>query len=103
MGNTSSLLLDAEAQKPAESSVVLASGLEVYLVLSGLVDFDAERARLQKELDKLAKDAQKFEKKLSNPVFLAKAAPEIVEKDTAKLAEIKDQLARVQTQLEELP
>ena len=102
MGNTASLLIDSEAQKPAESSVVLASGLEVYLVLSGYVDFDAERVRLQKEMDKLAKDAQKFEKKLSNPGFLAKAAPEIIEKDKAKLADLQDQLARIAAQLEEL-
>lgn len=102
MGNTASLVLDAQAQKPAESSVVLTSGLEVYLVLSGLVDFDAERARLQKEMVKLSKDAEKFAKKLSNPGFLAKAAPEIVEKDTAKLADLKDQLSRVEAQLQEL-
>ena len=71
-------------------------------VLTGMVDFDAERTRLAKEQKKLAGDAAKFSKKLSNPGFLAKAAPEIVEKDRAKLAEIEDQLARVEAQLAEL-
>ena len=102
MGNTSSLVIAADAEKPAESSVSLAPGLEVYIVLSGLVDFDAERDRLQKEQVKLAADAAKLDKKLSNPGFLAKAAPEIVEKDRAKHAEIADKLARVEAQLAEL-
>ena len=82
--------------------MTLAPGLEVYIGLSGLVDFAAERTRLEKERAKLAGDAAKFEKKLSNPGFLAKAAPEIVEKDRAKLAEIADKLARVEAQLAEL-
>ena len=63
---------------------------------------EAERARLTKERATLQKDEAKFAKKLSNPGFLAKAAPEIVEKDTAKLAELRDKLARVEEQLAEL-
>ncbi|RDB60880.1 valine--tRNA ligase [Gordonibacter sp. 28C] len=102
MGNTSSLAVAADAEKPAESSAVLGAGLEVYIVLSGLVDFAAERARLEKERAKLAADAGKLEKKLSNPGFLAKAAPEIVEKDRAKHAELADKLARVEAQLAEI-
>ena len=102
MGNVASLQMAADVEKPAESSVTLAPGLEVYIVLSGLVDFEAERARLEKERVKLAADAAKLGKKLSNPGFLAKAAPEIVEKDRAKHAELADKLARVEAQLAEL-
>ena len=102
MGNTASLAIGAQVEKPAESSAVLGAGLEVYLVLSGLVDLDAERERLAKEQAKLAADAGKLEKKLSNPGFPAKAAPEIVEKDRAKHAELADKLARVEVQLAEL-
>ena len=102
MGNTASLAIGAQVEKPAESSAVLGAGLEVYLVLSGLVDLGAERERLAKEQAKLAADAGKLEKKLSNPGFLAKAAPEIVEKDRAKHAELADKLARVEAQLAEL-
>ncbi|WP_165046089.1 valine--tRNA ligase [Adlercreutzia sp. ZJ138] len=102
MGNTASLVIGADVSKPAESSVSLAPGLEVYIVLSGLVDFAAERARLGKERDKLAKDVAKFQKKLGNPGFLAKAAPEIIEKDKAKLADLTDKLARLDAQLAEI-
>ena len=46
--------------------------------------------------------AAKFEKKLSNPGFLAKASPEIVEKDRAKHAELADKLQRIEVQIAEL-
>ena len=95
-------IVPSDAQKPAESACVVAHGCEVYCVLTGLIDFEAERARLTKERATLQKDEAKFAKKLSNPGFLAKAAPEIVEKDTAKLAELRDKLARVEEQLSEL-
>ena len=95
-------IVPSDAQKPAESACVVAHGCEVYCVLTGLIDFEAERARLTKERTTLQKDEAKFAKKLSNPGFLAKAAPEIVEKDTAKLAELRDKLARVEEQLAEL-
>ena len=95
-------IVSSDAHKPAESACVVAHGCEVYCVLTGLIDFEAERARLAKERATLQKDEAKFAKKLSNPGFLAKAAPEIVEKDTAKLAELRDKLARVEEQLAEL-
>ena len=95
-------IVPSDAHKPAESACVVAHGCEVYCVLTGLIDFEAERARLTKERATLQKDEAKFAKKLSNPGFLAKAAPEIVEKDTAKLVELRDKLARVEEQLAEL-
>lgn len=99
LANVSSLIISADAEKPAGSSVSLAGSLEVYVALSGLVDFEAERARLQSERDKVSKDAAKLEKKLSNQGFLAKAAPEIIEKDRAHFAELTDKLARIDEQL----
>ena len=102
MARVANLTVAAGAEKPGESAAVVVEGAEVYSVLTGMVDFDAERARLSKEQKKLASDAAKLEKKLSNPGFLSKAAPEIIEKDRAKLADAQDQLARVEAQLAEL-
>ena len=71
-------------------------------MLAGHADFAAERARLVKEREGVAKDAANFEKKLSNPGFLAKAKPEIVGKDTAKRDELAEKLALVEAQLASL-
>jgi len=91
-----------DAVKPPHSATVIASGMEVYVPLEGLVDFDAEAARLTKEREKLATELSRLKKKLSNEGFLAKAAPEIVEKDRAKADELADSLGLVEGQLAEL-
>ncbi len=102
MANLNGLHIAEDAEKPAESSVAVVSGLELFVGLSGLVDFEAERARLEKEHAKLAADALKLEKKLSNPGFLAKAAQEVIEKDRAKYEEINEMISRIAVQLEEI-
>ena len=91
-----------EFVKPEGSAAALVEGCEVYCVLAGLVDFDAERARLVKERDKLQKDSSKVEKKLSNPGYLAKAKPEIIEKDKAKYLELEAKIDLIVKQLAEL-
>ncbi len=90
------------AEKPAHSATVIASGMEVYVPLEGLVDFEAEAVRLAKEADKLTAEFEKLNKKLSNEGFLAKASAEIIEKDRAKAADLAESLALVQAQLAEL-
>ena len=102
LANLDSFVVGPDVVKPAESSVTLVSGAEVYAVLSGLVDFEAERVRLAKQEKELEKDVAKLEKKLSNPGYLAKAKPEIIEKDKAKFEDAKGKLDMVRTQLAEL-
>ena len=102
LANVEELTVSSDAVKPAEASVSLGSGIEVYTILSGHVDFAAEKVRLEKEQAKISKDVAKLEKKLSNPGFLSKAAPEIVAKDKAKLEELTDKCARLASQLSEL-
>lgn len=74
----------------------------MYVVLSGLVDFDAERARLNKQQKALEKDVAKLDKKLNNPGYLAKAKPEIIAKDRAKFEEASEKLRLTKARLEEL-
>ncbi|MBQ9069636.1 MAG: class I tRNA ligase family protein, partial [Eggerthellaceae bacterium] len=102
LANLSSLEVGPQVVRPAESAASVDSGCEIYCVLSGMVDFEAERARLEKERGAVQKDIEKLTKKLSNPGYLAKAAQEIIDKDTAKRAELEDQLTRLNTQLSEL-
>ncbi len=102
LARISSLSISTTQEKPAGSCVGFGNGVEVYTILAGLVDFDAERARLSKERDKLDRDVEKLEKKLSNPGFLSKAAPEIIAKDEAKLAELTDTRNRITEQLESI-
>ena len=90
------------AEKPAHSATVIASGMEIYIPLEGLVDFDAERDRLAKERDKAATELERLGKKLGNEGYLAKAAADIIDKDRARADELGDQLGLIDAQLAEL-
>ncbi len=69
------------------------------LPLGELIDLKAEEARLSKELAKNADEIGRIDKKLGNPNFVAKAAPEVVEAEREKLAELGEARARLETAL----
>jgi len=96
------LTVDETAAKPAHSAAVVALGGEFYIPLEGLVDFDHERARVEKELAAVVMELDRLTKKLSNPGFLAKAAADIVEKDRARAAGLAEQAAKLESQFAEL-
>lgn len=58
------------------------------LPLGKLIDLDAERARLAKEIGKIDLDVQKINNKLENPKFVANAKPEVVEAERERLKEL---------------
>ncbi len=60
--------------------------------MNELVDFEAERQRLQKELDVALKDKEFFEKKLNNPGFVAKAPAAVVEQQRESLNKVLDKI-----------
>jgi valyl-tRNA synthetase len=91
-----------EAIRPAHSAVDVVRGMELYVPLEGLVDLPAERARIAKELDRARGDHEKLTKKLGNEGFLAKAAPEVIEKDRARAADLADEVGKLTAQLSEL-
>jgi valyl-tRNA synthetase len=102
LAGVSTFSAGATVEKPAHSATVIASGMEVYVPLEGLVDFEAEGLRLAKEAQKLSAELEKLNKKLSNEGFLAKASAEIIDKDRAKAADLAESLVLVQSQLAEL-
>jgi len=80
--------IDLETPPPAQSAVVVAADVTLYLPLEDMIDLGAERARLQKELENLQKQIESSEKQLANENFVSKAAPEVVQKMRDKLADL---------------
>jgi valyl-tRNA synthetase len=78
-------------------------GFEVYLSLAGLIDVDAERTRIGKELEKTEARIRQLAGKLDNPAFVDKAPPAVVEKSRAELAALESQLAKLNESLTQLP
>jgi valyl-tRNA synthetase len=63
--------------------------------MAGLIDKDAELARLDKEIGRLEGEVKRVGGKLSNEGFVAKAPAEVLEKERAKLAEAEQALAKL--------
>ncbi len=74
-----------EIEKPEKSAFAVGSGYEVYLPLTGLIDFDKEKLRLSKELLKLEGEIAKSENKLDNGQFISRAPGSVVEKERDRL------------------
>jgi valyl-tRNA synthetase len=88
---------------PASPTAKLLAGrAELYLPLEGLLDLDAERARLDRELATLGAERARAEAKLANPAFLEKAPAPVVAKARERLAEVDEALAKVRAQQVEL-
>ncbi|MFK7912124.1 MAG: valine--tRNA ligase [Akkermansiaceae bacterium] len=69
---------------------------EVYMPLEGLIDMEAEKARLDKEIGKVSGEVKKCEAKLGNSAFVDKAPAELVNREKARLDEWAQKLAQLQ-------
>ncbi len=86
-----------------EGAVTFVSGgATAALSLAGIIDLTAERARLTKEIAAFDSDIGHFNKKLGNPNFVDRAAPEVVDEQRQKLAEAEAGKARLQAALARL-
>jgi valyl-tRNA synthetase len=86
----------------ASARAVLAGGAEVAVPLEGLIDFAQESARLERERDKLRKEAARLEAQLANPQFIERAPVEKVNELRARLADITQRLRSLSETLEAL-
>nr|WP_100548019.1 MULTISPECIES: valine--tRNA ligase [unclassified Pseudomonas] len=85
----------AAGEEAPMSATTLVGEMEVLVPMAGLIDKDAELARLDKEIGRLQGEVQRVGGKLSNQGFVAKAPAEVLEKERAKLAEAEQALAKM--------
>ena len=79
----------------SESAFFCLKGLDVYVPLEGLIDVDKERERLRKEYDKLVKEIEKLETRLSNEDFLKKAPEKVVNGAKEKLKYFREKAEKI--------
>ena len=87
---------------PKGTVAIPAAGATFGLPLEGIIDIDAEKARLQKSLDKLGKEIGGLNGRLKNPKFAASAPPEVVEEAQANLAARQGEADQLQAALDRL-
>ncbi len=85
----------AAGEEAPMSATALVGEMQVLVPMAGLIDKDAELARLDKEIQRLQGEVQRVGGKLSNEGFVAKAPAEVLDKERAKLAEAEQALAKL--------
>jgi len=90
-------VLDDDSEAP-ESALALVDALEIRVPMAGLIDKDAELARLEKERKRLADELNRIEGKLNNEAFVSRAPSAVVEREREKLTETRSALERIDAQ-----
>jgi valyl-tRNA synthetase len=94
--------IEFQSSEPT-GSIQVVHGSETYsLLLDGVIDFAAERARLAKEIDKCVKEIEAIDKKMSNPNFVEKAPIEIVEENRERRVAFEERKAKLSAAVAQL-
>ncbi|MCI0733400.1 MAG: valine--tRNA ligase [Methylococcaceae bacterium] len=96
-GRLRSITWIGEDESP-DAAIALVDQMKILIPLAGLIDREAELGRIEKEIGKLKKSLPAVEGKLTNPAFLAKAPDEVIEKEKARLAELRSALENLEQQ-----
>jgi valyl-tRNA synthetase len=91
-----------EDQVPKASAQIVLGEATVALPLEGVIDFAAEKTRLAKELEKIAKDMGVIDGRLNNAAFVAKAPAEVLEESRELRAGLEQRKAKVDEALQRL-
>ncbi|MBO6783833.1 MAG: valine--tRNA ligase [Alphaproteobacteria bacterium] len=94
------IAVDADVPSGAVQTVIDEATLA--LPLADVIDLDAERARLSKEIEKLDKEITGYDKKLANENFTSKAPEEVVEEQRTRRADAAETRAKLESALERL-
>jgi valyl-tRNA synthetase len=73
---------------PDDAATIVAADVTLYLPLSGMVDLDAERQRLEQELEDIDRQIQRIEGLMANDNFVQKAKPEVVQRERDRLEDL---------------
>jgi len=93
---------DKRPAKTETAMVYVLKHADVVIPLEGMVDIEAEKARLSKEMAVLEREIARLTQRLEDAQFTSKAPAAVIEKERARLKEYTDKLARMKAELEQL-
>ena len=99
LANVSALEVGAGVAKEKGSAATPIGDIEVVVPLAGIVDIEAERARLTRERDKIDNELSEVTRKLANEGFVSKAKPEVVERERARRERLETERAKLMESL----
>ncbi|MCP5078532.1 MAG: valine--tRNA ligase, partial [Psychromonas sp.] len=95
-----SVTIVAEGEETPVSATALVGELELLIPMAGLIDVEAELARLSKQLEKADKELGKITGKLSNERFVSNAPEAVIAKERGKQAELQTTCDKLNEQIE---
>jgi len=93
--------LDAGEEPPAAATALLGD-MRLLVPMKGLIDVDAERTRLTKQLDKVKAELERSNNKLGNKNFVNNAPPDVVTQERERIAEFERTIAQLIEQIGKL-
>jgi len=102
LAKTESVDILSEADKEPDSAIALVGDMKVLIPLAGLIDKDAEIARISKEVSRRNKEYEMVNNKLSNANFVDRAPEAVVAKEREKLTRIESDLHSLKEQLDKI-
>ncbi len=94
-----SLQVTPPGQRPASSATSVFGNCTIFVLLKGVIDFELEQGRLNKEIAKIARELDGITKKLNNENFLLKAPQEVVQKVRQKGERLEEKRNKLQEHL----
>jgi valyl-tRNA synthetase len=91
-----------KATRPKSSATSVVGAATIFVPLEGVIDFDLETQRLDKEINKLTKELAAVSKKLQNQNFLKKAPPDVVEQVKAKHGRLQEKQQKLESHLDRI-
>ena len=102
VGRVESIAALAEGDEPPVAATALLGDLRLLVPMKGLIDVEAERARLLKQRKKVETDLQRSSGKLGDQKFVNNAPPEVVTLERQRVAEFEKTIVQLTEQLEKL-
>ena len=102
VGRVESVTVLADGEHPPAAATALLGDMRLLVPMKGLIDVDAERARLDKRIDKARTDLARTNAKLGNEKFVNNAPPEVVTQERERAAEFEKTIVQLTEQLTKL-
>jgi len=102
VGRVESVTVLGDGEEPAAAATALLGELRLLVPMKGVIDVDAERARLEKQKDKVNADLARTNSKLGNDNFVNNAPADVVTKEKQRAVEFEKTISQLNEQLEKL-
>jgi len=96
------MTLGASIEKPSQSATAVVVGMEIYILLGGLVDLDQEKERMEKRINEINRLITGINGKLSNDNFVKRAPEQVVAKERSNLKKLTEEFEKMTANLEML-